>query len=268
MTWIEALSRVRRRVSEVDPKLRAQVEKGAIPAHIGVIMDGNGRWAELRGLPRLEGHRVGSESVRAITTAARKLGVEDLTLYAFSSQNWDRPREEVEGLMDLLRSYLIQERPTVMENGIRFQAIGELSLLPERVRTVLDELQEVSRQNEGMLLSLALSYGGKEELVHAARAIARDVADGTLDPEEVDDVVFASKLQSATIPDLDLCIRTSGELRVSNFLPWQIAYAELVVTETLWPDFREAAFFEALHAYQKRERRFGLTGGQVRGTIG
>jgi len=244
--------------------LRAEVAAGEVPAHVGIIMDGNGRWAELRGQPRLEGHRVGSESVRAITTAARELGVRALTLYAFSSQNWSRPKEEVSGLMDLLREYLLRERPTVMENGIRFQAIGDLALLPERVREPLDELSAVSRGNDGMLLTLALSYGGREELAHAARAIAFEVAAGRLDPDAVDMDVFAAHLQSASLPDLDLCIRTSGELRVSNFLPWQISYAELVVTDLLWPDFREEAFCEALLAYRSRERRFGLIGAQIR----
>ncbi|HEY0840914.1 MAG TPA: polyprenyl diphosphate synthase [Vulgatibacter sp.] len=244
--------------------LRAEVAAGEVPAHVGIIMDGNGRWAELRGLPRLEGHRVGSESVRAITTAARELGVKALTLYAFSAQNWSRPREEVEGLMDLLCEYLLRERPTVMDNGIRFQAIGELELLPEKVREPLDELSAASRSNDGMLLTLALSYGGREELVHAARALAFEVARGGLDPDAIDPDLFASRLQSASLPDLDLCIRTSGELRVSNFLLWQIAYAELVVTELNWPDFREAAFYEALLEYRRRERRFGLTGAQLR----
>ncbi len=251
-------------MNSLERDLRAEVAAGEVPAHVGIIMDGNGRWAELRGLPRLEGHRVGSESVRAITTAARELGVKALTLYAFSSQNWSRPKEEVSGLMDLLREYLLRERPTVMENGIRFQAIGDLALLPETVREPMDELTRISGANDGMLLTLALSYGGREELATAARAIAFDVAAGRLDPDAVDMDLFASRLQSASLPDLDLCIRTSGELRVSNFLPWQIAYAELVVTELLWPDFREAPFCEALLEYRRRERRFGLTGAQLR----
>lgn len=238
-----------------------------LPRHVGIIMDGNGRWAELRGLSRIEGHRVGSESVRTITTEARRLGIHSLTLYAFSSQNWSRPREEVEGLMELLRTYLLQERSTVMKNGIRFQAIGELELLPASVLEAIEALEDASRANEGMLLTLALSYGGREELVHAARRIAQDVAAGTLDPEEVDEEAFSSRLLSASIPDLDLCIRTSGELRVSNFLPWQISYAELVITETLWPDFREEAFLAALAEYRRRERRFGQVGRQVRETI-
>ncbi len=254
-------------MTQKEPDLRADVAAGDVPAHVGIIMDGNGRWAELKGLPRLEGHRMGSESVRAITTSARELGVRALTLYAFSAQNWSRPREEVEGLMELLRTYLIQERPTVMENGIRFQAIGDLEMLPDEVRAAIDDLSEVSRENQGMLLTLALSYGGREELVHAARRIAAEVAAGTLDPEAVDADVFASRLHSGGLPDLDLCIRTSGELRVSNFLPWQIAYAEILVTELLWPDFREEAFCRALLEYRRRERRFGLTGDQLRGML-
>ncbi|AKU91364.1 polyprenyl diphosphate synthase [Vulgatibacter incomptus] len=255
-------------MTQRETDLRAQLAAGEVPAHVGIIMDGNGRWAELRGLPRLEGHRVGSESVRAITTAAREVGVKALTLYAFSAQNWARPGDEVEGLMELLRLYLLQERPTVMENGIRLRAVGDLDALPAGVREVLNDLARDSSANDGMILTLALSYGGREELVHAARRIAEDVAAGRLRPADVDAEAFASRLHSAALPDLDLCIRTSGELRVSNFLPWQIAYAEILVTEALWPEFREEAFFSALLDYRKRERRFGLTGAQVRGTIG
>jgi undecaprenyl diphosphate synthase len=231
-------------------------------------MDGNGRWAEARGLPRLEGHRAGSESVRAVSTQARELGVEALTLYAFSSQNWSRPAEEVAGLMGLLRDYLLQEKRTILDNGIRLQALGEIDRLPRFVRDVLDDVIEASKDNRGMVLSLALSYGGREELVRAAKAIARAAKAGTLDPEAVDAATVEAHLYTRGLPELDLCIRTSGELRVSNFLLWQIAYAELVVTDLAWPDFREADLCRAILEYRRRERRFGLTSAQVRGTEG
>lgn len=227
-------------------------------------MDGNGRWAESRGLPRLEGHRAGSESVRAVTTAAREVGIQALTLYAFSAQNWARPRREVLGLMDLLRDFLLQEKPTLIENDIRLQAIGEIERLPRRVRSALEEVEEASAQGRSMVLTLALSYGGQEELVAAARSLARQARAGRLDPEKVDLSTFQAALWSGGLPPLDLCIRTSGEYRVSNFLLWHLAYAELVVTGELWPDFREEAFFSALLEFRMRERRFGMTGEQRR----
>ncbi len=263
MTPTKRFATVRGLVADLST-LQAEVLAGPVPRHIGIIMDGNGRWAEARGLPRLEGHRAGSESVRAVTTLARELGVEALTLYAFSSQNWSRPAEEVAGLMGLLRDYLLQERPTILKNGIRLQAIGEVERLPKFVRAVLDEVIEASRENRGMVLSLALSYGGREELVRAARDIARAARAGTLDPEAVDAATVESHLYTRGLPDLDLCIRTSGELRVSNFLLWQIAYAEIVVTERAWPDFREADLLRAILEYRGRERRFGLTSAQLR----
>lgn len=243
---------------------KAEVLAGELPTHVGIIMDGNGRWAEQRGMHRLEGHRAGSESVRAVTTAARELGISALTLYAFSAQNWMRPLREVSGLMRLLRHYLQQERATLQKNGIRLSAIGQLDRLPRSVRKVLEQVIDETRGNDGMVLTLALSYGGREELVHAARRIGEDVRAGRLAPESIDEAAFEKRLWSGALPPLDLCIRTSGELRVSNFLPWQMAYAEIVVTDELWPDFREAAFYAALLAYQQRERRFGQTGTQIR----
>lgn len=231
-------------------------------------MDGNGRWAENRALPRLDGHREGSASVRAVTTVAREIGVEALTLYAFSSQNWSRPVDEVAGLMDLLREYLLAEKRTIVENGIRFRTIGEIEKLPRFVRSAIDEVKEAAEGNDGMTLTLALSYGGREELVRAARRLAEDVATGRLAADTVDADAFAARLDTAGLPELDLCIRTSGEVRVSNFLLWQIAYAEIVVVDTLWPDFRAENFLEALLEYRKRDRRFGLTGAQIRGNAG
>lgn len=244
--------------------LKARVLEGPRPTHVGIIMDGNGRWAESRGLARIEGHRAGSESVRAVTTAARELGIRALTLYAFSAQNWARPKREVLGLMELLRDYLLREKPTLLENDIRLEAIGELDKLPRRVRKSLDEVVQASAGGSSMVLTLALSYGGQEEITAAARALARRVRDGALHPDDLDLSTFQSALWSGSLPPVDLCIRTSGEYRVSNFLLWHLAYAELVVCNALWPDFREEAFYAALLEYGRRERRFGRTGAQLR----
>lgn len=244
--------------------LKERVLQGPRPAHVGIIMDGNGRWAESKGLSRLEGHREGAESVRAITTAAREVGIQALTLYAFSTQNWGRPRGEVLGLMDLLRTFLLQEKRTLLENDIRLCAIGETHRLPRRVRKALEEVEEASAGGRSMTLTLALSYGGQEEIVCAARELARRAKEGELDPEAIDVATFQGALWSGSLPPLDLCIRTSGENRVSNFLLWHMAYAEIVVAKELWPDFREEAFFAALLEYRQRERRFGLTSAQIR----
>jgi undecaprenyl diphosphate synthase len=237
---------------------------GDVPAHVGIIMDGNGRWAESRGLPRLEGHREGSASVRAVTTCAREIGVRALTLYAFSSQNWSRPAEEVAGLMELLREYLQREKPTLLDNDIRLQTIGDVDRLPRFVRSVLDEVCEATSPCKTMILSLALSYGGREELVRAAQLIASDVAAGKLRPADVDAQAMEDRLYTRGLPELEVCIRTSGELRISNFLLWQVAYTEIVFADTAWPEFREEAFLEALLEFRGRERRFGLTSAQVR----
>ncbi|MFL5310239.1 MAG: polyprenyl diphosphate synthase [Myxococcales bacterium] len=227
-------------------------------------MDGNGRWAEQRGLPRLEGHRRGSDSVREVTRAARKLGLPALTLYAFSAQNWHRPESEVSGLMDLLRDYLHRERPEIMDNDIRLHAIGELDRLPPRVRDPLEELRRDSAGNSHMVLTLALSYGGREEIVAMARRVAEDARAGALRPEQIDAEAVEERLWTAGLPPLELVVRTSGEVRVSNFLLWQLAYAEIHLTETLWPDFGEEALLVALDDFQKRERRFGKTSAQIR----
>jgi undecaprenyl diphosphate synthase len=229
------------------------------PKHVAIIMDGNGRWARGRGLPRIEGHRAGAESVRDVVRAAREKGLACLTLYAFSSQNWQRPPDEVRALMQLLRDYLIEERPEIMDNGIRLRAIGGIDRLPSMVREPLDALVRDSAGNASMQLVLALSYGGRESLVEAARA---RLAEGAR-PESVDEKSFAARLPTADLPPLDLLIRTSGELRISNFLLWEAAYAELYFTETLWPDFRRAELYEAMEAYARRERRFGLTSEQL-----
>ncbi|KFE63209.1 isoprenyl transferase [Hyalangium minutum] len=243
--------------------LEQQVKARPLPRHVGIIMDGNGRWAEIRGLARLEGHREGSTSVREVTRVARRVGVSALTLYAFSSQNWARPADEVAGLMELLREFLQTERSEILDNGIRLHAIGEVDKLPRYVREPLDKLRADSAHNTGMVLTLALSYGGREELIHAAREIAQAVAAGTLDPARIGEKDIESHLWTQGLPPLDLMVRTSGEFRVSNFLLWQMAYAELYFADVLWPDFRTEAFLRSLSHYQQRERRFGLTSAQL-----
>ncbi|MBK9034807.1 MAG: di-trans,poly-cis-decaprenylcistransferase [Myxococcales bacterium] len=235
----------------------------ALPRHVGIIMDGNGRWAQVRGLPRLEGHRVGAESVRDITRAARELGIEALTLYAFSAQNWARPADEVRGLMELLRDYLHDERAEIMDNQIRLHAIGDLDRLPAMVREPLEALRRDSAHHRGMTLTLALSYGGRESLAAAAAALARDVAAGTVDARAIDADRLGSYLPTAQLPQLDLLVRTSGEQRISNFMLWELAYAELVFIDVMWPDFRRAELGRCLAQYANRERRFGLTGAQL-----
>ena len=242
----------------------SQVKARPLPRHIGIIMDGNGRWAESRGRPRIEGHREGSTSVREVTRCARRLGVEALTLYAFSSQNWQRPSLEVAGLMDLLREYLLKEREEILDNQIRLNAIGDLDRLPAYVREPLDELREVSAGHRGMVLTLALSYGGREELLRAAKALAAKAAKGAVDPSKLTDADFERELWTAGLPPVDLVVRTSGESRVSNFLLWQGAYAEYVFVDTLWPDFRAHALLDCIERFQGRERRYGLTSAQLR----
>jgi undecaprenyl diphosphate synthase len=241
-------------------QLKAQVRERPLPRHVGIIMDGNGRWAQERGLLRLEGHRRGSDSVREVTRAARRIGLEAITLYAFSAQNWQRPPAEVDGLMDLLRDYLERERAEIMDNGIRLHAIGELDRLPARVRDPLEELRALSAGNARMTLTLALSYGGREEII----AMVRKVAEDRLEPSQVDAAAIEERLWTHGLPPLELVVRTSGEVRVSNFLLWQLAYAEIHLTETLWPDFCERDLLLALDDFQRRERRFGQTSAQIR----
>ena len=243
--------------------LRAEVLSRPLPRHVAVIMDGNGRWAEQRGLPRLAGHREGAASVRDVVRTCRRLGVECLTLYAFSTQNWDRPRDEVEGLMSLLSEFLDGERDELLTNGVRLDAVGDVERLPAFVRLPLQAVRALTAKNTGLTLTLALSYGGREELVHAAREIARAVAAGDLDPEDVDEEALRSRLWAGKLPDPDLVIRTSGEMRISNFLLFHLAYAEIVVTELAWPDFRERELLTALRDFQRRERRFGRTSAQL-----
>ncbi len=235
--------------------MEARVASRPLPRHVAIIMDGNGRWAEARGRSRVEGHREGSESVRAVTREARKVGLEALTLYAFSAQNWGRPDEEVGALMQLLAEYLDSERAEIMDNRIRLHTLGETERLPGFVRDRLESVRSASARNDGMVLTLALSYGGQEEIVRAAGLAARGGA--------VDAASLEGHLYTAGLPPLDLLVRTSGERRISNFLLWQAAYAEMVFVETLWPDFREMELLGAIADFQQRERRFGLTGAQV-----
>jgi len=237
-----------------------------IPRHVAIIMDGNGRWATGRGLPRIAGHEAGAESVRDITRACRSWGVQALTLYSFSTENWKRPAEEVAGLMALLGRYLLQERAEILENNIRLTTIGDTERLPLAVRASLKELMSASKANTGMVLNLALSYGGRAEILDAARKLAKKVSTGRMRVEQIDESAFAAELQTAGLPDPDLVVRTSGEFRVSNFLLWQLAYAEFYVTDTLWPDFRRDELRRAFESFGSRERRFGLTGAQVKGS--
>jgi undecaprenyl diphosphate synthase len=228
-----------------------------IPRHIAIIMDGNGRWANARGLPRVEGHRAGAESVREAVETCRELGVEYLTLYAFSSENWKRPEKEVNALMKLLERFLRDKLPEMLKQNVRFHAIGHHELLPPKCREQIEQATEDTEHNTGLNLVLALSYGSREEITDAARAIARKAASGELDPDAIDKELFARHLYTAGFPDPDLLIRTSGELRISNFLLWQISYSEIVISPKNWPDFRGADMRQAVEEYARRHRRFG-----------
>jgi len=237
-------------------QLSAQA-RSILPAHVAIIMDGNGRWAKERNLPRIEGHRHGAESVRAVVRAAGEVGIKYLTLYAFSVENWTRPKEEVDALMKYLDRYLRNEIGELQKNNVRLEVIGQIYRLPEFVQAQLQKTMTALAQNNGLTLVLALSYGGRTELVDAVRSIAGKVRQGKLDVAEIDEKVVTQHLYTKHLPDPDLLVRTSGEMRISNFLLWQISYTELVVTPTLWPDFRKAQFFEALEEYTRRHRRFG-----------
>ncbi|MBT3217779.1 MAG: isoprenyl transferase [Proteobacteria bacterium] len=236
------------------------------PRHVAIIMDGNGRWALRRNLKRLQGHRAGADSVRRVVRECVKRGVEVLTLYSFSTENWGRPQEEVSGLMELLKQFLRQEQQEMMDSSVRLRAIGELDRLPSSVMDLLDAVVALTAQNDGMLLQLALSYGGRSELVQATRAIAQKVALGQLPPASIDEKVVAEHLYTAGQPDPDLLIRSSGEYRLSNFLLWQAAYSEIYVTDVMWPDFSVEHLDAAFQAYFKRHRRFGQTGSEKGGS--
>ena len=235
------------------------------PRHVALIMDGNGRWAKQRGLARLDGHRAGAVSVRKIVEECRRLGVRYVTLYSFSTENWRRAKDEVEGLMGLFRQYLDSELDTLLKNRVRLRAIGDLSRLPFAVRAGLNRTIEKTVGNDGMDLVLAVSYGSRDEILHAAREAAKAAVAGKLDPEDLDEEKFSSLLWTAGIPDPELVIRTSGEMRISNFLLWQVAYSELMIVPEYWPDFHEPALHRCLKEYLGRERRFGMTSEQVSG---
>ena len=237
--------------------MSGRTETAPVPRHVAVIMDGNGRWAKQRGQPRLFGHRAGAESLRAVLRACRDHGVEYLTVYAFSTENWVRPKDEVGGLMSLLKTFLKKDEHELHENQVRLRVTGRIEDLPRSVRTELERVMEATKAYTRWHLILALSYGGRTEITDAVRAIARKVKTGELEPEAVDETVISRHLYLPDVPDPDLMIRTSGELRLSNFLLWELSYAEFYFTDTLWPDFREPQFAEALAEYSRRQRRFG-----------
>jgi undecaprenyl diphosphate synthase len=241
----------------LDRLAAAGLDPARLPRHVAVIMDGNGRWAQQRGLPRVEGHRRGVKSVRATIEECCRLGIGQLTLYCLSVENWKRPQMELDFLMTLLRQYLIAERAEIMEQNIRFTTIGRRAGLPAQVLREIDENIRLSRDNHGMVLCLAINYGGRTELVDAVRALAEQVRQGTLEPDDIDETTISEALNTAGMPDPDLLIRTAGEMRVSNFLLWQISYAELWVTDKCWPEFDQAVLHQALRDYAGRERRFG-----------
>jgi undecaprenyl diphosphate synthase len=230
---------------------------GKIPKHVAIIMDGNGRWAKAKNMIRVQGHRAGAESVREVVKAAGEFGVKYLTLYAFSVENWKRPKTEVQTLMGLLENFLREQLPEMVKNNIRLQAIGRLSDLPENVREQLHECMHATRENTGLILILALSYSGRVEIIEAVQSILREIKLGHLDSAQIDEQVFNHHLYTRYYPDPDLLIRTSGEMRLSNFLLWQLSYTEIYVTQTLWPDFGRHDFAEALIDYGNRQRRFG-----------
>jgi len=243
--------------SEVLPQLEALVAGGKLPRHVAIIMDGNGRWATRRGLPRIAGHHAGRRGVREAVEGCKDLGIEVLSLYTFSTENWSRPLAEVTGLMSFLRQVLHEELESLRRNNVRVEAIGRLDDLPSEVRDELKRTSDELSGNTGLRLLLAISYSGRAEMVDCFRRILRESREGGLRPEEVDEELIESHLYTAGYPNPDLLIRTSGEMRLSNFLLWQMAYAEIYVTDTLWPDFRKRDLFLAVSEYQKRDRRFG-----------
>lgn len=239
------------------PALLSDVPPERRPAHIAIIMDGNGRWAQRQGLPRVEGHQRGAAVVREITELCSDLGIGQLTLYCLSSENWKRPAEEIAFLMLLLKQYIIDEREPIMRNNLRVRMLGRRQAIPDHVLAELDTTIEMSRGNSGMWLNLAINYGGRGEIVDAVRALAGKVHDGTLQPEDITEDTISGHLYTAGLADPDLLVRTAGEMRVSNFLLWQISYAEIWVTDLCWPEFDEQALHEAIRAYAARDRRFG-----------
>lgn len=255
---MEPLTLTDTKQSEEDKKLQEEVKSsGSIPNHIAIIMDGNGRWAKDKGNIRLFGHKAGVESVRDITESSAQLGVKHLTLYAFSTENWNRPPAEINGLMKLLVNSLRNEAERLHDNNIKLTSIGQIDRLPERCQQQLQEVIELTKNNDRLELCLALSYSGRWDITEAVKKMSQDVADGNLSPDGITDDLISSYLSTANIPDPDLIIRTSGEYRISNFLLWQLAYSELYITKTYWPDFRRNELYRAIFSYQKRDRRYG-----------
>jgi len=237
--------------------LNEKLDLSRLPVHVAIIMDGNGRWAQKKLMNRVTGHEKGAETVRMVVKTCRELGVKVLTLYAFSTENWQRPKIEVAALMTLLRKFLENETPEMIKNGIRLMAIGEIDMLPDSVLSPLKESMVKTRDNKGMILNLALSYGGRAEISRAVKKMAQDVKNGNIDPSAVDEDLISGYLDTSGIPDPDLLLRTSGEKRISNFLLWQVAYAEMFFTDTLWPDLTRDEFVNILVEYQKRNRTYG-----------
>ncbi|MFD1314530.1 isoprenyl transferase [Namhaeicola litoreus] len=244
-------------------ELKDQILANKLPQHVAIIMDGNGRWAQNQGKKRVFGHKNGVQSVRDTVEAAAEIGIKVLTLYTFSTENWSRPKSEVSTLMSLLVSSLRKELKVLTKNNIRLHTIGNVGKLPEKARKELIETIEKTSGNTGLILNLALNYGAREELIRAAQSISKKIVNNELLPEEIDEKVIESHLYTFNLPDVDFLIRTSGELRLSNFLLWQIAYAEMYFTEVLWPDFRKDDFYKAIINFQMRERRFGKTSEQI-----
>lgn len=246
--------------------LKQEINKDKLPKHVAIIMDGNGRWAKVQGLDRVEGHKNGVRSVREVTEAGAELGIQYLTLYAFSTENWNRPKAEVDALMELLVETIKNEVSTLNKNNIRLQTIGDTKSLPINCQINLQEAIDSTAQNNGMVLNLALSYSARWEMIEAVKQIAEKVKENELGINDIDAETISNHLTTKNVPDPELLIRTSGETRISNFLLWQIAYAELYFTQTLWPDFRKEDFYQAIFDFQNRERRFGKTSEQVKTT--
>lgn len=250
---------------EITQLLSIDPEK--LPRHIAVIPDGNGRWANSRNLERIQGHKKGIERVREIVRESRRLGIGYLTLYAFSSENWNRPTAEVRTLWDYLTTYIRDDLPELVENNIRLHVIGQTERIPDQAMEEIHKAVNETKDNKGMVLTIALSYSGRNELIGAVKRICRDAVDGKVQPEQIDDAFFESYLETAGIPDPDILIRTSGEWRLSNFLLWQLAFSEIYILPTLWPDFDVSQFHQALQDYARRERRFGRTSAQLKKSV-
>jgi len=255
---LKALTLTNNVQTESDKKLQEKIaESGKIPEHIAIIMDGNGRWAQTKGNIRIFGHKAGVDSVRDITESCAQLGVKHLTLYAFSTENWSRPSIEINGLMKILVQSLKNEAKRLNENNIKFVTIGQIERLPQKCQRQISEVTDLTKDNDRLQLCLALSYSGRWDITEAVKRLSEQVKHGTLDPQDINDDLISCHLSTAEVPDPDLIIRTSGEFRISNFLLWQLAYSELYITETYWPDFRRAELYKAIKSYQQRDRRYG-----------